>query len=72
LRKIAVELTNMIRNSVTVDWLHRESVRAELRLKVKRILRKYGYPPDKQKKATETVLEQAELIVKNYTSEDNI
>jgi type I restriction enzyme R subunit len=62
LRKIALELTNTLRNSVTLDWTHRESVRAKLRLEVKKILRKYGYPPDKEKMATETVLKQAELV----------
>jgi len=51
-----------MRKNDAVDWAHRESVQAELRLKVKKILRKYGYPPDKQQKATETVLKQAELI----------
>ena len=66
LRKIALELTQMIRNSVTIDWTQRESVQAEIRLKIKKILRKYGYPPDKEKKATETVLEQAEHIAKNW------
>mgnify|MGYP001589670563 CR=1 FL=1 len=66
LRKIALELTQMIRNSVTIDWTQRESVQAEIRLKVKKILRKYGYPPDKEKKATETVLKQAEVIAKNW------
>lgn len=66
LRKIALELTEMIRNSVTIDWTQRESVQAAIRLKVKKILRKYGYPPDKEKKATETVLKQAELIAKNW------
>ncbi len=66
LRKIALELTEMIRKSVTIDWTQRESVQAEIRLKVKKILRKYGYPPDKEKKATETVLQQAELIAKNW------
>ena len=66
LRKIALELTKTIRNSVTIDWTQRESVQAEIRLKVKKILRKYGYPPDKEKKATETVLQQAELIAKNW------
>ena len=66
LRKIALELTETIRNSVTVDWTLRESVQAAIRLKVKKILRKYGYPPDKEKMATETVLKQAELIAKNW------
>lgn len=66
LRKIALELTQMIRNSVTIDWTQRESVQAEIRLKVKKILRKYGYPPDKQEKATQTVLEQAEMIARDW------
>lgn len=56
----------MIRKSVTIDWTQRESVQAEMRLKVKKILRKYGYPPDKEKAATETVLQQAELIAKGW------
>jgi type I restriction enzyme R subunit len=66
LRKIALELTQVIRNSVTIDWTQRDSVQAEIRLKVKKILRKYGYPPDKQEKATQTVLEQAELIARDW------
>ena len=66
LRKIALELTQMIGKSVTIDWTQRESVQAEIRLKVKKILRKYGYPPDKQEKATQTVLEQAEMIAKDW------
>ncbi len=66
LRKIALELTQMIRKSVTIDWTQRESVQAEIRLKVKKILRKYGYPPDKQEKATQTVLEQAELVARDW------
>ena len=61
LRKIAVELTNQIRRSITIDWTVKESVRADIRRRVKRILRKHRYPPDKQEKATKTVLEQAEL-----------
>jgi type I restriction enzyme, R subunit len=47
---------------VTIDWTIRENVRAQLRVYVKRILRKYGYPPDMQEKATNTVLEQAEVL----------
>ncbi len=62
LRTIARELVDTVRNNLTIDWTLRESVQAKLRVIVKRILRKYGYPPDKQKKATETVLEQAALI----------
>jgi type I restriction enzyme R subunit len=47
---------------ITIDWTMRENVRAQLRVIVKRILRKFGYPPDKQEKATQTVLEQVELL----------
>ena len=62
LKTIAQELVRTVRSSVTVDWTLRENVRAQLRVLVKRILRKHGYPPDKQEKATQTVLEQAELL----------
>jgi type I restriction enzyme R subunit len=62
LRLIAHELLATIRANVTIDWTAKESVRAKLRVMVKRILRKFGYPPDKQEQATRTVLEQAELI----------
>jgi type I restriction enzyme R subunit len=62
LRKIAQELVRAVRDNVTIDWTLRENVRAHLRVIVKRILRKYGYPPDKQEKATQTVLEQAEQL----------
>ncbi|MDB6063981.1 MAG: box helicase [Pedosphaera sp.] len=62
LKKIAQELVAHVRKSVTIDWTLRESARAQIRVLVRRILRKYGYPPDKQEKATQTVLEQAELI----------
>jgi hypothetical protein len=50
------------RGNVTIDWTVRENVRAHLRVLVKRVLRKYGYPPDKQERATRTVLEQAEVL----------
>jgi type I restriction enzyme R subunit len=62
LRGIARELVDTVRRNVTIDWTLRENVRAQLRVLVKRILRKHGYPPDKQEKATETVLEQAALL----------
>ena len=62
LRVIARELVKTVRANVTIDWTLRENVRAQLRVLVKRILRKYDYPPDKQEKATQTVLEQAELL----------
>ena len=61
--KIARELVETVRKNVTIDWTIRENVRAQLRVIVKRILRKYGYPPDKQEQATQTVLQQAELIL---------
>ena len=62
LRDIARELVKTVRNNVTIDWTLRENVRANLRRLVKRILRKHGYPPDKQERATRTVLEQAEVL----------
>ncbi len=62
LRTIARELVETVRNNVTIDWTLREDVRAKLRVFVKRTLRRYGYPPDKQEKATRTVLEQAEAL----------
>ncbi len=62
LREIARELVETVRKNVRIDWTLRENVRANLRRLVKRILRKHGYPPDKQEKATRTVLEQAEVI----------
>lgn len=62
LRTIAQELVRTVRANVTIDWTLRENVRAQLRVLVKRILRRHGYPPDKQEKAAETVLEQAALL----------
>ena len=59
---IARELVASVKKNVTIDWTMRENVRAQLRVLVKRILRKHGYPPDKQEKATQTVLEQAALL----------
>jgi type I restriction enzyme R subunit len=66
LKTIARELVETVRNNATIDWTVRETVRAKLRVMVKRILRKYGYPPDKQERATITVLQQAELIAKDW------
>jgi type I restriction enzyme R subunit len=68
LAHIARELVETVRKNVTIDWTLRENVRAQLRVIVKRILRKYGYPPDKQEKATRTVLEQAELLSAGWAS----
>jgi type I restriction enzyme R subunit len=62
LRDIARELVESVRNNVTIDWTMRANVRAKLRVLVKRILRTHGYPPDKQERATQTVLEQAEVL----------
>ena len=62
LKMIAQDLVKSVRNSVTIDWTAKESVKARIRVMVKRILRKYDYPPDKQEQATRTVLEQAELL----------
>jgi type I restriction enzyme R subunit len=66
LQKIARELVKTVRANVTIDWTVRENVRAQLRVYVKRVLRKYGYPPDKQEKATLTVLEQAEVLSEGW------
>jgi type I restriction enzyme R subunit len=66
LKNIARELVETVRNNATIDWTVREAVRAKLRVMVKRILRKHGYPPDKQEKATITVLQQAELIARDW------
>jgi type I restriction enzyme, R subunit len=68
LRTIARELVDTVKKNVTIDWSVKESVRAKLRVIVKRILRKYGYPPDKQEAATNTVLQQAELLSGFWTS----
>ena len=62
LKVIAHELLVSLKSNVTVDWAHRESARARLRSTVKRILRKYGYPPDLQAAAVQTVLQQAEAL----------
>jgi type I restriction enzyme R subunit len=62
LKLIAQDLVKAVRNNLTIDWTVRENVRANLRVIIKRILRKHGYPPDKQEKATDTVLEQAEAL----------
>ena len=69
LTTIARELVATVRKNVTIDWTIRENVRAQLRVLVKRILRKYGYPPDKQEAATLTVLQQAELFSDEWAME---
>lgn len=67
LKKIAVEITKKLRNSTTVDWQKRESVRAKLRILVRRTLRRYKYPPDKQKAAMELVMKQAEVMADEWS-----
>jgi len=62
LKTIARDVAKIIRSSTTIDWTMREEVQAQMRVLVKRILKKYGYPPDNAKKATDTVLEQAKLM----------
>jgi type I restriction enzyme R subunit len=59
---IARELTESVRRNDSIDWTLRENVRAQMRVRVRRILRHHGYPPDKQEQATRTVLEQAEAL----------
>lgn len=68
LKRIAVELTQSLRKSVTVDWARRETVRARLRVMVKTLLRRYKYPPDRQEEATDTVLRQAESLSAEWAS----
>jgi type I restriction enzyme, R subunit len=63
---MARELVDMVRRNLTIDWTLRENVQAKLRIMVRHILKKYGYPPDKQRKATDTVLEQAKLLCKDW------
>ncbi len=68
LRHIARELVDTIRRNTSIDWTVRENVQAKMRLAVKKILRKHGYPPDMELKATETVLEQAKLLASDFSS----
>ncbi|MBT3757746.1 MAG: DUF3387 domain-containing protein [Euryarchaeota archaeon] len=68
LKTIAREVAKTIRNSTTIDWTMREEVQAQMRVLVKRILKKYGYPPDNAKKATDTVLAQAKLMASELAS----
>jgi type I restriction enzyme R subunit len=71
LKTIARELVQTVRNNVTIDWTLRDNVQAKLRIMVKHILKKYGYPPDKQQKATDTVLDQAKLLCKDWAETQN-
>ena len=68
LKVIACVLVKQVRESVTIDWTVRESARAKIRVMVRRILRKYGYPPDLQAEATKLVLEQAEALCVDWAA----
>ena len=70
LRELAVVLTKRVRENASIDWTIKESVKAKLKVIVKRLLRQYGYPPDMQLLATETVLKQAELIADELVRND--
>ena len=70
LRSIARELVQAVKGNLSIDWMLRESVRAKMRVLVKRILRKHNYPPDKQEQATQTVLEQAELLSETWAGDE--
>jgi type I restriction enzyme R subunit len=69
LKKLASELTEKLRTSTTVDWQVRESVRAQLRLLVRRLLRRYKYPPDLEIAAIDLVMKQAEALAENWTKD---
>ena len=68
LRELAVVLTETIRKNTTIDWTIKENVRAKMKVAVKRLLRKFGYPPDMQLLATETVLKQAEMMAEEIVN----
>jgi len=67
LRHIARELVDTVKKNTTIDWTVQENVQARMRIAVKKILRKHGYPPDMELKATETVIEQAKLMANNFS-----
>lgn len=69
LKAMARELVDMLRKNTTIDWTIKESIQAKLRVYIKRLLKKYNYPPDKQESATKIVLEQAELLAKDWTGD---
>lgn len=66
LARIAHDLVDAIRGSVTIDWTRKEAVRARMRSKIKRLLRKHGYPPDQREAAVTTVIEQAEQVCREW------
>ena len=67
LAAIAHDLVETIRKAVTIDWTQKQAVRADMRRKVKRLLRKHGYPPDQQDEAVATVIEQAEHVCRDWS-----
>ena len=69
LKQIARELTISVKKNIKVDWNIRESVRAQMRITIKRLLRKYKYPPDKQAAAVDLIMEQAEKMCENEVNE---
>ena len=70
LREIAREITDKVKKNANIDWTIKESVRARLMVIVRRILNKYGYPPDKQKLAVDLIMKQAENLADIWTSDD--
>jgi type I restriction enzyme R subunit len=68
LKKLAVQLTDELRKSTTVDWQVRDSVRAKLRILIRRLLRRYKYPPDLEKAAIDLVLQQAETLSEAWSA----
>ncbi|MBU1854485.1 MAG: type I restriction endonuclease subunit R, partial [Nanoarchaeota archaeon] len=69
LKQIAVELTDLVRKNTSIDWTMRTAVQAKLKVMIKRLLRKYGYPPDQEKIATDLILEQAKLFAEDWAEE---
>ena len=72
LSKLAKEITDTLRRSVTIDWQYKEGVRAKMRILVKRALQRYKYPPDKQEEAVSYVIKQAEEIAEDLTAEKSL
>ncbi|WP_300856328.1 type I restriction endonuclease subunit R [uncultured Helicobacter sp.] len=68
LKELAIAIFQTLKQNISLDWQHKESVRAKLRVAVKRVLKEYGYPPDMQKLATDRIIAQAELVAKDLTA----
>jgi type I restriction enzyme R subunit len=66
LRELAVALTTSVKQNTSIDWQQKQSARAKLRIAIKRLLKKYGYPPDMQKLAIDNVISQAELMATSF------